>query len=303
MLKTEIIEKKVVILRKQFHKLKEMRKLAYMSALTSVAVMVFSLAISCKEGATNGYGAVNDSTSVDSLGIVGDGVESIMPDGADELFDDFFFNFAANKRLQYERIAFPLKVKSEKGERMLKKEQWQMNYFFMEQGYYTMLLDNIRQLDLVNDTSVNSVIIERIQLNSHNVKQYIFERKNGLWMMTSINEDIAYQPANASFLQFYEKFSADEDFQIKSMDNLVTFTGPDPDDDFNSITGQIVPEQWPSFRPALIPEDVIYNVIYGQEYKDANQKVFVLRGIADGMETEMTFKKKGGTWKLVQFNC
>ena len=32
-----------------------------------------------------------------------------MPKAADELFDDFIFNFSASKKLQWERIMFPLK--------------------------------------------------------------------------------------------------------------------------------------------------------------------------------------------------
>ena len=34
--------------------------------------------------------------------------EEPMPKAADELFDDFVFNFAANRKLQYSRIKFPL---------------------------------------------------------------------------------------------------------------------------------------------------------------------------------------------------
>ena len=33
-----------------------------------------------------------------------------MPRAADELFDDFIFNFAANRKLQFSRIKFPLKI-------------------------------------------------------------------------------------------------------------------------------------------------------------------------------------------------
>ena len=36
--------------------------------------------------------------------------QASMPKSADELFDDFIFNFAANKKLQYKRIHFPLSV-------------------------------------------------------------------------------------------------------------------------------------------------------------------------------------------------
>ena len=36
--------------------------------------------------------------------------ETPMPKAADELFDDFIFNFAANRTLQASRIKFPLKI-------------------------------------------------------------------------------------------------------------------------------------------------------------------------------------------------
>ena len=36
--------------------------------------------------------------------------ETPMPKAADQLFDDFFFNFIANKKLQRKRIKFPLPI-------------------------------------------------------------------------------------------------------------------------------------------------------------------------------------------------
>ena len=49
---------------------------------------------------------VRDTMATDSL--TEEISEMPMPKAADELFDDFVFNFAANKRLQMERIKFPL---------------------------------------------------------------------------------------------------------------------------------------------------------------------------------------------------
>jgi len=79
------------------------------------------------------------------------------------------------------------------------------------------------------------------------------------------------------------------------------FTGPDPDDDFGTMTGTLAPEQWPSFAPQL-PRGLIYNIIYGQKYTESSQKIFVVRGIANGLETELTFKKRGGKWKLTKLS-
>ena len=40
--------------------------------------------------------------------------EAPVPKAADELFDDFIFNFAGNRKLQMKRIQFPLSVINEK---------------------------------------------------------------------------------------------------------------------------------------------------------------------------------------------
>ena len=81
--------------------------------------------------------------------------------------------------------------------------------------------------------------------------------------------------------------------------NPVKFTGPDPDDDFSTMTGDIEPETWPAFAPQL-PHGMIYNIIYGQKYTESSQKIFVIRGIANGPETQLTFKRIGGKWLLMK---
>lgn len=225
--------------------------------------------------------------------------EQPMPKAADELFDDFIFNFTANKKLQKKRIAFPLKVVSGKDVSYIDKQKWRMEHFFIEQGYYTLIFDNAKQMNVVKDTSINNVVVEKINLNKKKVKKYMFERKEGKWMLTQIQNDAIYQNTNASFLTFYQKFVTDSAFQISSLNNPVMFSGPDPDDDFSTMTGEIAPETWPAFAPEL-PSGSIYNIMYGQRYTEGNQKIFVMRGIANGMEMTLTFKRKGGQWKLVK---
>ena len=45
---------------------------------------------------------------------------------------------------------------------------------------------------------------------------------------------------------------------------------------------------------------MIYNILYGQKYTESNKKIFVIRGIANGQETELTFVRKGKHWKLTK---
>lgn len=247
-----------------------------------------------------------DTLSVDTLGDTTaiDTMEQLiaeqqMPKAADELFDDFIFNFAANRKLQKERIKFPLPVVSGGKATTMDKKQWKMEHFFMEQGFYTLVFDNYRQMKLVKDTSINNVVVEKIYLDKKKVKKYNFQRINGQWMLVSINTDAIYQNTNASFLAFYEQFATDPDFQLEHLDNPVEFTGPDPDDDFSTMTGEIAPETWPAFAPEL-PSGLIYNIMYGQKYTQGNQKIFVMRGIANGMEMQLTFRRMGGKWKLTK---
>ena len=225
--------------------------------------------------------------------------ETPMPRAADELFDDFFFNFAANRKLQSERIVFPLYVTTGDKVDTISKAAWRTEHFFMRQGYYTLIFDSRRQMDLGKDTTVSHVVVEKIFLDIKTVRQYIFDRINGLWMMRAINVMPIYKNANASFLKFYQQFACDSTFQIESLDETVMFVGPDPDDDFEQMEGLITPDTWPAFAPEM-PDKMIYNINYGQTTGPSDYKIFVIRGISNGLEMEMTFCRRNGRWLLTK---
>ncbi len=240
-----------------------------------------------------------DSTATDTLEYTVD--EFIMPEAADELFDDFIFNFAENKQLQLSRIEFPLQAHTGSSTMEIQKRQWKMERFFMRQEYYTLIFDNEQQMEIMKDTAVNHVILEQIALEQGDIKQYVFERKQGKWMMTSVKSSTVGSSANALFLKFYTEFVADSDFRMSSINNPVHFSGPDPEDDFSTMEGLILPEQWQSFAPEL-PSGVIYNIIYGEPETNSKQKIFVIRGISNGMETVMHFRYRNNKWKLVKLS-
>lgn len=275
-----------------------------------LVVAVCLLMVMWTTGCTDKKPVPVDTTAVDSSNnadtIVVDTIDKIiaeqpMPKAADELFDDFIFNFAANRKLQIARIKFPLKVVDGDNTTYIKKAEWKMEHFFMEQGYYTLIFDNQRQMGVVKDTSINKVVVEKVYLTKERVEKYMFERIGGRWMLTSIQHNAMYQNTNASFLAFYQRFATDSEFQIESLNNPVMFTGPDPDDDFSTMTGEIAPETWPAFAPEL-PSGFIYNIMYGQKYVEGDQKIFVMRGISNGMEMELTFKCIDGEWKLTSLS-
>ena len=59
-----------------------------------------------------------------------------VPKAADELFDDFLFLFTANKKLQYERVDFPLPVFEGDSQSKIEKKDWKMERFFSEQEFF-----------------------------------------------------------------------------------------------------------------------------------------------------------------------
>lgn len=284
-----------------------MKKLSFLSVLLAVLIVVCFTSVGCSDKKP---AQVHDSTSVDSVVADTQTVDSTeklieetpMPKAADELFDDFVFNFAANRKLQMKRVHFPLPVyHNDKLVKSIGKRAWKMEHFFMHQDYYTLILDNQKQMNLVKDTAIDHVVIEKVFYAKKTVQQFLFNRINGEWMMTSINYKPMYSNMNASFLKFYGHFATDSAFQAKHLHNPVKFVGPDPDDDFSTMSGDIEPETWPAFAPQL-PHGMIYNIIYGQKYAESNQKIFVIRGIANGMETILTFKRVHGKWMLTKLN-
>ncbi len=266
-----------------------------------VAVLLFSACQGQKSGS-------NEETTADTIQKADTTASTLeeevaseqtpMPKAADELFDDFIFNFAANRNLQSSRIKFPLKIQRGEEVSYTKKGQWKMEYFFMKQDSYTLLFNSEKEMEYVKEaTDINHAIVEKIYLEGKTVKQYVFDRVNGLWMLQEVIHMPLSESSNASFLEFYAHFASDPDYQQKHLMESVKFVGPDPDDDFAQMEGVITPDTWEAFAPEL-PSGMIFNIVYGEPQKETGRKIFVLRGIANGLELELTFKHERGKWRL-----
>lgn len=270
-------------------------------ALSAIMLLMFSCT-GKKAGQTDEVptDSVADSTDVavtDTMELLI--TETPMPRAADAMFDDFIFNFVANKKLQKERTVFPLRTTEGDKTVNTKVEQWKMERLFMRQGYYTLLFSDEEQMSLMKDTAVSQAIVEKIQLKKNRVVNYRFFRVKGAWMLTSINMTPISENANASFLNFYQKFVTDSVFQHESINETVQFVGPDPDDDFAQMEGVITPDTWEAFAPTL-PVKVLYNIVYGKPKAANKEMIFLMKGVANGLEMELRFKKVGNKWLLMK---
>lgn len=247
---------------------------------------------------------LTDSMLPDSLG--SDSLDNIiaeqpMPKAADELFDDFIFNFAASRKVQKERTDFPLTHVTFGKKSSVSMRQWNMERFFMRQGYYTLIFNSEKQKSLVKDTTIGNVYVEKIDTEKKRVKRWQFNRVEGLWRLQNVSILSLSQHEDADFVTFYNSFATDSIYQMQSIASQVKFSGPDPEDDFSRMEGELMPEQWPVFAPWM-PTGSIYNIHYGnQPYKKTNHRLFIIRGVASGLETELTFEKQNGKWLLVKF--
>jgi hypothetical protein len=248
---------------------------------------------------TTDTGVPSDTIGNQTDSIVSGEPLAVMPYGADELFDDFFFNYASSRRQQLERTVFPLPFIDINKPREIQKKEWKMEPFFINEDCYTLIFDSQEQMELVRDTNVVRVVVERFDISKEIVEQFVFSRQSGRWMLhEKRNQPLAHNP-NAQFLKFYEHFATDSVFQRQSLAEQIVFSGPDPDDDFSMLDGMITPDFWDAFRPDL-PHNRLYNIVYGHQNPASIQKILLLRGISNGMEVDITFRLKKGRWKLTK---
>lgn len=264
--------------------------------LSLAAIAVVLLLASCKKTtpaptektlAADSAPAVQDSAAADT---------DKVPEAADGLFDDFIYSFMRKPQFQASRVVFPLPYIKDGATAPVEKAQWKFERLYVRQDVYTMIFDNAKSIAAEKDTSLNHVVVEWVYLTKRRVKQYVFDKLGGKWMLARIEEHNMSQNINSDFYEFYARFSADKSFQNKHIENPFHFKTYDYDN-YQSVEGVLDVEQWPDYRPAL-PKGTITNVNYGQSYGNARQRVLVICSQSGGMGCSLTFVRKGKTWML-----
>lgn len=239
---------------------------------------------------------------VDTMQITQVKPEVPRPIEADELFDDFIFNYASDDKLQRQRIVFPLPYYNEDTPMKIDKDEWKHDYLFSKLNYYTLLFDNEDDMDMVGDTSLTSVQVEWIYPITRKVKRYYFERIKGMWMLEAINvRVIAEENAQESFVDFYSRFASDSVYQREHVRNPLAFITIDPDDEFSILETTLDVDQWFAFRPVL-PTDSLSNINYGQRNEDlSSTKILKVNGIGNGFSNIFYFRRRGEHWELYKY--
>ncbi|MCD8292631.1 MAG: DUF4348 domain-containing protein, partial [Prevotellaceae bacterium] len=210
----------------------------------------FLLCFSCTGGKGGRHVAAPDRgdgfppVEADTLVLPSEADADTLPAQADELFDDFIFNYASNARLQLRRTVFPLPYYKEDEPLKIEKEDWAHDSLFVQQTYYTLLFDNEDDMDLVGDTTLKSVQVEWFFLDTREVKRYYFERKQGTWMLEAINLRRMEESGEEDFLAFYARFAADSLYQRGHLCDPLPYVTIDPDDEFSILETTLDVNQW-----------------------------------------------------------
>lgn len=227
--------------------------------------------------------------------------EEPKPMEADELFDDFIFNYALDSVLQKRRTIFPLPYYNVDTPSKIEKDSWKQDYLFAKQSYYTLLFDNEEDMDMVGDTTLKSVQVEWIFLKKRMMKKYYFERKKGMWMLEAINLRHMEKGENEDFVSFYTRFATDSLYQNSHIHRPLQFVTIDPDDEFSILETTLDENQWYAFRPVM-PSEKLSNINYGQKNEDlSNTKILKVNGIGNGYSNVFYFRKRNGEWELYKY--
>ncbi len=227
--------------------------------------------------------------------------EDPRPIEADESFDDFIYNFASDDALQKQRVRFPLSYYNGNDKITIEKKDWKHDSLFSKQNYYTLLFDREEDMDLVGDTTLTSVQVEWIYVDTRMMKKYYFERVKGAWILEAINMRPIERNENEDFIEFFSRFATDSIFQSQRVRQPLMFVTTDPDDDFSILETTLGLNQWLAFKPVL-PAKHLSNINYGQcNEENSSTKILALKGIGNGFSNILYFQKRGGRWELYKF--
>lgn len=265
----------------------------YRKSICLLVSAVLLLMVSCNSGKTESSeqqvdSLLKDSVASDSVSLQEEDELPLLPTGeqnrVDELFDDFLFLFVRSRSIQRSRNSSGSAC----------------DFSFMSGEYCTNLYSSRAEMMLNEDTMLTSASVERIDLGSQMITSFKFAKSGGKWRL--IHQD-TYGFENSDmcdFLEFYSHFTTDSTFQTKSMARSIGVSMTDPDDENQTIDGFIDREQWSTICESF-PSGVISNIRYGQIYHGRHRMMLEKMAMGEGLGETFTFEKRGGEWKLTQF--
>ncbi|MBQ0023811.1 MAG: DUF4348 domain-containing protein [Prevotellaceae bacterium] len=275
-----------------------------MKKTLAFAILLLGLFASCKENKVTEIFTSDEEEKVDSAEVfAGDTLhlfdDEMPPETVDELFDDFFFNFASDQKFQGQRISFPLSCKDGSDEIKLSHQDWAHYNRFNTQDFYSVIYEREQDMELQKDTALSSVAVEWVYLREDYVEKFNFLRVNGKWVLSDIHKENFANLPNGEFLQFYSKFVADSTFQRNSLVQPLKLVLTAQSDEEEEQVEELTADQWFEMKAELpFAKDALVTIDYGQACISQNKKTLLMEGVSNGFYMKFRFDKSGDEWRL-----
>lgn len=256
------------------------------------AVFLTVVVFSCKDNSNNVKQTDNDSLSVDTTNTIIEDELNLFDDEpiskkADELFDDFFYNFITDNRFQSIRI-----------DKALKKHKNDILEMFSNQDFFTVIYEDTKDLVLLKDTTLKNVTVEWIDLENEVEDKYNFRKINGEWILAGKSEGGLMYADNIDFYEFYKKFATDRDFQISSLAEEIRYHA-EAQEGNEAVDTILTHKDWWEFSMEMPPfNPVIVNINYGQKLSGNNVRNLLFEGLCNGISVNYCFTKEDDSWIL-----
>ena len=229
--------------------------------------------------------ALNDSTEVDSLGLEELNLfeETVIPKAADEVFDDFLFSYISNASFCKQRTKGAV-------------EPLEMN----DDDAAVMIYERDNDLALQKDTTLQQVIVECIDWHTNSIRHYYFNKSQGQWFLSDVEDVDINDVPNAGFLGFLKEFLSDSLYRHESL-KLPLMMKYYSEEDEGLIEVEMSFDDWNELYhdlPRL--DDYMYNVDYGQSLISNNRKSLLLKGMSNGLSMKFHFGYSDGHWQLIE---
>lgn len=273
----------------------------YKSFLSVLAVLILTL--SCGGQYKDASGEISDADTlcVDSAAYIDaeeDTLElfdkEVLPESADELFSDFFYNYASDE--DFRKIRTRRNGGYESGDSAVSEIR-----DLAVRDFYSVIYEREEEMTFQKDTSLSEVVVERINLGTGVVESFSFCRFDGKWLMRNVSVESIEDTPNSGFLSFYMAYSSDSVERMKCVADPLKLVLSTDDDDEADEEMELSLDEWGELSGDMpFPAGEIININYGQTCISNNYKILLVEGFSNGLYLKYKFMRKQGAWMLVE---
>lgn len=264
---------------------------------TTTAAIAFT-ACGHNDGRLSGNDLAADSVKADTNNVDFEEEPYVEPSRhVDVLFEDFLYTFLTDAKFQAHRIAYPLPRTHNGRKEMVAKGQWTYTPLYANDDSYVLMFDQTNADVSAQDSTSKHVTLEWCDFDAQTSQQFVFDKKDGKWLLTGLVSDTLNSRAGDGFYAFFHSFSTDSLFRQQHICNPFAFKTYDTDT-YQAIDGVLDAEQWSDFAPD-IPTGHITHLIYGRRHQRSSRtRTIVITGADSGTSCTLHFRHQRGKWML-----